>query len=248
MVEIPESDVPKHTISKTHAHNWHLGPGPASSCSSLNDRSSTDSAPDGPVIGLARGEPSTRPRGNSTRSHKSGKSTFSAKDILQPILSSKKETITKEGYPKTEYVWRHPPVFETSDGRTQPALIPAAFEGDRYYSSDDDDREGAEFGAERAEGDLLFRDSGYGNGGMLPGLPQPNHASTPQSIPRTHVGRKVEKSRKPLSEPVKDNGSSVGQATHYLRRMREKRQSIESGKGKEVNDLEIGMRGLNVNK
>jgi hypothetical protein len=38
---------------------------------------------------------------------------------LEPILTSKKTYMTKGGYPRTEYVWRHPPVFETANGQTQ---------------------------------------------------------------------------------------------------------------------------------
>jgi hypothetical protein len=38
---------------------------------------------------------------------------------LEPVLTSKKTYMTKHGYPRTEYVWRHPPVFETANGQTQ---------------------------------------------------------------------------------------------------------------------------------
>lgn len=46
-------------------------------------------------------------------------SVVGGKSTLEPVLSSKREYISKEGHPKTEYVWRHPPVFETSNGQTQ---------------------------------------------------------------------------------------------------------------------------------
>ncbi|CAG8950759.1 hypothetical protein HYFRA_00002972 [Hymenoscyphus fraxineus] len=42
------------------------------------------------------------------------------KNLSDPILSSKKEYMAKEGHPVTEYVWRHPPVFETTNGQIQP--------------------------------------------------------------------------------------------------------------------------------
>lgn len=42
------------------------------------------------------------------------------KNSSDPVLSSKKEYTSKEGHPKTEYVWRYPPVFETANGKTQP--------------------------------------------------------------------------------------------------------------------------------
>lgn len=43
-----------------------------------------------------------------------------------PVLSSKKSYITKEGVPKTEYVWRHPPVLEPvayETGETMPVRM-----------------------------------------------------------------------------------------------------------------------------
>lgn len=46
-----------------------------------------------------------------------------AHESQEPVLSSKKTYITKEGYPKTEYVWRHPPVLEPAayaPGATMP--------------------------------------------------------------------------------------------------------------------------------
>lgn len=33
--------------------------------------------------------------------------------------------MTEGGYPRTEYLWLHPPVFEDALGRTQPVAIPA---------------------------------------------------------------------------------------------------------------------------
>lgn len=43
----------------------------------------------------------------------------------EPILAEKKTYMTEGGYPRTEYLWLHPPVFEDASGRTQPVLIPA---------------------------------------------------------------------------------------------------------------------------
>jgi len=156
------------------------------------------------------------------KSHRSGKS------IFEPILSSKKESITKDGHPKTEYVWRHPPVFETATGKISPALIPAAFEGEQYYSDEEDDFADAEFGAERGEGDLLFRDSGYGSGGMLPGLPQPNPANA------SSVGTVLDDSKTGNSQGKVKNATNVdGEATKGLRRLKDRRRSSAACKGKE---------------
>lgn len=220
------------------------------------NRSSSDSF-DGPIIGLARGEPkSGRRRGDSIKSTRrrgdsilSTKSTFSAKEaakeILHPILSSKRETTAKEGHPKTEYVWRHPPVFETVNGETKAALLPAAFEGERYYSEDDEDVAGAESGAERAEGELLFRDSGYGGGGMLPGLLQhnPSVMTTAANTPGSILGRVVNDGSTGGRGTERD-----GEATKYLRRMKERRWSLttaEKGKGVEPG-LKDGVRNLRM--
>jgi hypothetical protein len=209
LVEIPESQVPNYTVTGTVSNNWHIASGPPSKVplnspiqnpppQTLNQNEDDDElAADPPIIGLARGEPKNRSRSNTAKSYKSHKSQKSAgsppKPILEPFLSSKKESVTKEGVPRTEYVWRHPPVFETADGKTTPAYIPAAFgqpsnfnstgsgrrEPEFYsYSSEDEDVAGAEFGAEKVESDLLFRDSGYGSGGMLPGLVETSPTAT----------------------------------------------------------------------
>jgi hypothetical protein len=210
--------VPKHTVTGRFDQNWHISkPGSSMLGNSIDgcetaSRASTDSAPDGPVIGLARGEPRSRPRGNSKAS-----SLKSSKN-REPILSSKKESITKVGIPKTEYVWRHPPVFETVTGQTQPVYIGAGIgdlSSENYYS-DEDDELGAEFGAARStargEEGLLFRDSGYGSGGMLPGLKEMSPIAT--SNRTAHLGRVLD------DEPVgKANvaSNSEGEATKALK-------------------------------
>lgn len=270
LIEIPESEVATHTVTGTNSQNWHIasGPPPASNAAvDAANRSSSDSAPDGPVIGLSRRDPtSTHSRGNSVKSVQSTgeatsrrralstKSTFSAKEaakeMFQPILSSKRESVSKEGHSKTEYVWRHPPVFETVNGDTVPAIIPAAFEGESrtYYSEDDSDVAGAEFGAEKAEGDLLFSESGYGNAGMLPGLQQPSPATfkstTVANTPRSMLGRVVDDGTSGSNAKGK---AKEGEATSYLRQMREKRQGFKHKyDGKNVEGLEIGVGNMSV--
>ncbi|CZR64723.1 uncharacterized protein PAC_14622 [Phialocephala subalpina] len=184
LTEIPESELYKytqHTVTGKPNGNWQIvkdaRPRKQSLSQSIYSHTNIDEddGAEGPVIGLARGEPTTRSRPGSRASTATGSR---SKNILEPILSSKKEYMTKEGHPKTEYVWRHPPVFEDIHGRTQPVYIGAGL-GDispqNGYQSDSDTA-GAEFGAERqpAKGEegLLFRDSGYGSQGMLPGLGQ----------------------------------------------------------------------------
>ena len=163
------------------------------------------------------------------------------KNILEPNLSSKKEYTSKEGHPKTEYVWRHPPVFETASGQIRPIYIGARL-GDlsgsyanpaaQQYSNEVDDEE-ANFGAVRAsaqgEESLLFRDSGYGHG-MLPGLkektPLAGMSDEPRFIPEDfeviQLGNVVgEDERKGKAV---DRGAD-GEVTKALRRIREKRGS-----------------------
>lgn len=246
LVEIPESMVPQHNATGNLDQNWHiskLGPGKLSGGHDYEtaSRASTDSAPDGPVIGLARGEPRTRPRGNSKAS-----SIKSSKN-RESILSSKKDSMTKDSIPRTEYVWRHPPAFDTVAGDTQPVYIGAGIgdlSGENYYS-DEDDELGAEFGAARSdakgEEGLLFRDSGYGSGGMLPGLKEMSPMTT--SDGSTQVGR------------VADDGSlgkvqvasnAEGEATKALRRMKERRRSSTASKMNGMHDVENGVKNLSV--
>jgi len=219
-----------------------------------------DDAAAGPIIGLARGDPKreTRSRGNSLKSLSS-----KGKNMLEPILTSKKEYVTKDGTPKTEYVWRHPPVFETVDGKTQPVYIGAGL-GDISSApgSDEDDIEGRNFGAASgknaiSEEALLFRDSGYGSQGMLPGLKEPSpmadlgrgtvvmdgtDGGLGRSVGKVKVDGNLEEKalrRKPIHVE--------GEATKGLRRLREHRQSSPTRKsGGSVSGLQNGLKNMSV--
>lgn len=225
---------------------------------------------DGPVIGYthpnhSRGDSftSTHTKGNPRASIHTPKGSMT-KNILEPILSSQKEHITKEGFPKTEYVWRHPPVFKMVTGHTQPIYNGAGL-GDlsssrpktapvERYHSDEEDIEGADFGAMRTptsgEEGLLFRDSGYGSQGMLPGLTEKTPlagllgqpAFVPEDFEVIRLGKVVG------DEEADQRKSSEGEATRALRRIGEKRRSsggtsvtstIEAhGKGGSIDDVE----------
>jgi hypothetical protein len=245
-----------------------------------------DDGADAPVVGFARGEPKAhRSRANSRTSiHTRENSrtlthtpkTSKTKKILEPILSSKKEYVTKEGHPKTEYVWRHPPVFETTNGQTQPVYVGAGLgdisspttapiSGEIYYS-DEDDIEGAEFGAMRkpakGEEELLFRDSGYGSQGMLPGLVEKTPLAglgseqpfDPADFELIRYGRVVSEDEDAAIEKVKVVSNAEGEAIMALR-LKEKRMSSgagassavkANGNGDLVSEVERGMNGLNV--
>lgn len=190
LVEIAEADVHKYAVTGKEAHNWHIAPG-STPCQPNSDTTTVNSAPDEsadfPVVGLARGVPKTRPRGNSTKSTKSTKSNGSrAKNILEPVLASKKEHTTGAGHPRTDYVWHHPPVSDTPDGGSGPIYIGAGLgdlSGHTYSSDEDEDLAGAEFGAVSSERGL-FRDPSYEGLGVLPGLGKGPGARAERSRPR----------------------------------------------------------------
>jgi len=148
------------TTSQTKAAPQHAGLNHPTTASRIN-HSSTRSTPEAPRTAYIRDE--NRPR-TSSLAHKS----------LEPILTNKKTYITEEGFPRTEYFWRHPPVFEDAQGRTQPVYMDGFLNGQlnspfSVTNSDifSHDSSGAKAGG--SEEELLFRDSGYG-AGFLPGL------------------------------------------------------------------------------
>jgi hypothetical protein len=237
-----------------------------------------DESADGPVIGYTRGNHSrgdsnisTPTRANPRASMHTPKSSIT-KSILEPVLSSKKEYITNEGHPKTEYVWRHPPVFETASGQTQPIYIGAGL-GDlsasevnstNSYYSDEEGNSEAEFGAMRTptkgEEGLLFRDGGYGSHGMLPGLkektPLAGMSNEPRFVPEDF---EIIKLGKVVGEGERkgkaiDSGEGSGEATKALKRIREKRRSSGATSsastvkpsGSALDAVEGGMAAMNV--
>jgi hypothetical protein len=163
----------------------------------------------------------------------------------EPVLASKKEYVTKHGIPRTEYVWRHPPVFETATGQTQPVYTGAGMgdpSGDNYYS-DEEDEHGAEFGAIRkpanGEEELLFRDMGYGSGGMLPGLSERSPVSSRNGgVP---LGRVVDSAGVGKVEVA---SNAEGEATKALKRMRERRRSSAASKTNGTDGLEKGVKNM----
>jgi hypothetical protein len=185
LVEIPKSQIPNHAPR----NSWHATPGtapgwPENYADPALPSPVETAAP--PVVGLARGEPGIRPRRNSTKSVKlaksikPSKSTRSrAKSLIQPVLASKKGKMTEAGHPKTEYVWHHPPVVQTTDNLPRPIYVGAGL-GDltshAYSSDEEEDLAGARFGAAVGEGGVLFKGSDYERSGSLPGLArQPDH-------------------------------------------------------------------------
>lgn len=271
LIEIPESEVPRRSISGRANGDWQVTKtknGAVDLPTALHrphHRATSaahppvDDGADGPVIGLARSEPrrDNRSRGNSLKSLSS-----KGKNILEPILTSK-EYMTKDGVPRTEYVWRHPPVFETVDGETQPVYIGAGL-GDISGTahSDEDDIEGREFGAASgrngiSEEALLFRDSGYGVEGMLPGLQDRSpmadlgrgtvvmdgtDGGLGKSVGKVKVDGNLEE-KALRKKPVR----LEGEATRGLRRMRERRRSSATSKSSgSIGELQNGVKNMSV--
>ncbi|RDW69821.1 hypothetical protein BP6252_08841 [Coleophoma cylindrospora] len=96
-----------------------------------------------------------------------------------PVLSSKRLSMTRDGVPKTESVWRHAPELETggrASGQTMPMYID--------YTIDSDDSDSADVAyttmktPTKAEMALLSRDGGYGNGAKPTGITKTTSAAT----------------------------------------------------------------------
>jgi hypothetical protein len=236
LIPIPESEVPRHSISGKSNGNWEVikNTDDGVDLPSLLQRPHTraSSAEDGaisPVVGYARDEPRpTRSRANSLKSFSS---------MLEPILSSKKEYMTKEGYPRTEYVGHHPPVFETADGKTQPIYIGAGL-GD--ISPEETRRFGV---AQTTKGEeaLLFWDSGYGFEGMLPGLKEKS--------PMAEFGRGrvvIESADRRLGNSFGDVKVERNAKTEDVRELRRKSVREAQVRLESVEEIEKGVKKLSM--
>ncbi|KAK0120406.1 hypothetical protein ONS96_010621 [Cadophora gregata f. sp. sojae] len=283
LVEIPEPQVSKHKITGSMNGTWSLSKRPYSSrsrTSSLTHASIQQPQPppplnpeeyesaEAPVVGLARGDPKPRSRANSRASNHTVKTSRSLKNIFtEPILTSKKEYVTDEGYPRTEYVWRHQPVFEDATGRTQPVTMNAGILGDsnappQQFLEDGIPKEGKPRRSVDEES-LLFRDSGYGSMGMLPGLsalaPMAGQGYKTDGGTVNELGRKTDSGRAADGGNVgnvKIASNAEGEATKALSRMRERSKSNVANKSAassvrrasmpHVGDLVRGVDGLQM--
>ncbi|PVH77233.1 hypothetical protein DL98DRAFT_656900 [Cadophora sp. DSE1049] len=276
LVEIPESQVPKHKITGSMNRTWSLSKRPYSSRSRTSSLTQYPVHPptnpdeyesaEAPVIGLARGDPKPRSRANSRASNHTVKTSRSLKNLFtEPILTSKKEYMTEEGYPRTEFVWRHPPVFEDAIGRTQPVMINAGIGHPNAPQQflEDSFRKAEPVNSPQDDESLLFRDSGYGSLGMLPGL----SSFAPMSDSRykndgdivgdygekVSLGRVVDDGK---VSNIKIASNAEGEATKALKPMQERRRSTAASKSAgsnerraslpHVGDLVRGMNGVQV--
>ena len=250
------------TSSKSRIHSPHQSHHFHSSHSSLPPASGDEGvAAGGPVIGLARADPrANRSRASSRASTKSGSRT---RNIFEPILSAKKEIASKDGVPKTEYVWRHAPVFEDATGKTQHVYTGPGLGNNQIaetYSDEDEDVAGKEFGSMRREEnggeEFLFRDSGYGSQGALPGLEKksaiadlrgvwgsPPAANGVNSGDEIRLGRVLGEDQDEGIDTAKVESNGEGEATKALRRMRERRRNSVTSQG---NSLDLGSSGANT--
>ena len=140
--------------------------------------------------------------------------------LSDPVISSSKNYVTDEGHPKKESVIRHPPTLETGGyetAQTVPMHMNCLPSERARNSSNQDSIPRRRHGSREEEG-LLYKNTGYGEQGMLPGLTE--------------------------KTPTTGYDGSVGEATSFLRRKKEeKRRSVESRR-----NLEDSMRGLDVGK
>ena len=230
--------VPQHKVTGRLDQSWHLSePGPSMLSNGFKCESAVRTSTDTALGGPARG-----PVGRETGSHTRGDSLTSSLKSLsrpEPILSSKKESTTKDGIPRTEYVWRHPPVFETVTGETQPVYIGAGlgvFRGDDHYSNGDDEPDATKLFT-KGEEEILFRDSGYGAGGTLPGAEDMN----PSSIRNGGDFGRV------LDEPPKGTSNAASntdrEATKTLRRTKDRRIGSNAH---ETDQLQTEVRNLRI--
>jgi hypothetical protein len=125
LVEIPEHMVPGRTTKGSPSRNWEIvetGMGRGDHGSALhpkspshqsrrrsqsltqsnsqyrNDNIDEEDGADGPVVGLARGGSKTSSSRVNSRTSNNTPNSSKTRNILEPVLSSKKEFITKEGY------------------------------------------------------------------------------------------------------------------------------------------------------
>ncbi|KAL3426872.1 hypothetical protein PVAG01_00381 [Phlyctema vagabunda] len=155
-----------------------------------------------------------------------------------PVLSSRKDSLNKDGIPKTESVWRHPPTLDMGSKETGQSVPMYFNEG---HESDGTEPDYTTEKVAAAEGDdMLFRDSGYGAGGMLPGLAET--AST-----AIH-GRSPPPRRDHPRNDYSDS-SGDGEASKALRRRREAKEKLRRAYEEDgVSGVTRGMQSLDVDE
>ncbi|RDW80946.1 hypothetical protein BP5796_05644 [Coleophoma crateriformis] len=132
-----------------------------------------------------------------------------------PVLSSKRRSMTRDGVPKTESVWRHAPEMETggrASGQTMPMYL------DHTIDSDDSNSGDVAYttakSPTKAEMALLSRNGGYGNGAKPTGFTKTTSAAV---------------HRKPLYEDVRshdEDASESDEAMHTLKRRKEAKMRL----------------------
>ena len=158
------------------------------------------------------------------------------RSVIEPSAASKLQ-------PPTPRATSPEPMSSSSNYSSQNSsprgtAVPAA--NYQYYSSDDESA--IQTGAEKTEGDLLFRNSGYGHEGMLPGLAELDLAPTTQ-VPAQTPWEDAPTTPRSAESPV-------GEATLGLRRLKGKfRGQLNDGswtieKGTAVTGVEDEKTGL----
>lgn len=140
----------------------------------------------------------------------------------EPILVDKKTHVTEDGIVRTEYLWRHPPVFEDVHGRTTPVRVPAGISDDwrQIAMKTKRDRETTHTFHDTASD---ARRTNYVNSGCLS-----NEAARASSSDERSPGQRA---GEPLS-PAKANPMAISEHRGLaIRTVSKEANSIQSGDG-----------------
>lgn len=243
LIEIPEQELSKLSIDGSIYQNWHIAEGaPGDHChdihSSQEEMSETSSETH--IVDLHKGESSFNHPWNMEQTGEPTKTPF------EPFLVSRTESMAPEGFPRTESVWRHPPRWETADGRTQPAYLPIAFSGEPRFQSSGRSISSEDAGIDHDLESSRLRNSALSNRGLsykdLPLIPgqatSPTTTESPKVIARKPIKpygdiKDRDQWKSGYSDYKTPSNGETGQATKGLRRIRDKiRSASNSMKGR----------------
>lgn len=261
LVQVSESRLPGRIGNGSPGMNWEIKQ------TSLQRRDQSDSphrirsaslgrhiqeeevgGAEAPIIGLARGEPPTTRQRSRTWSRTRNQSPIKLANTSSAIPNSNRQAnLTNDTAQRYENVAHHPSRMESHQGPRYigPGIgdLSGTQYGDRHSSDEEQHVKAPE--PTRSEEELLFRDSGYGSGGMLPGLT----AKAPMAKEAMGLGLGNEDSGDELSADAsrsthvsRQAESPVGEATRALRRMKGTSSSV--GHVKFADDGEEGEGGL----
>jgi hypothetical protein len=150
----------------------------------------------------------------------SWKTSHSIPTSREAVLESEEKTMTSDGIPRVEKLWRHPTELETGGqltGQTVPINLdhPIAVVSDITDDFVDawDQQSTLTTGEGEAESELLFKDSDDAFGGALPGLEERNPVVAGPTVP---VPPRSSSSGRVPGPSGDVDGDDVGEATKAL--------------------------------